>query len=140
MRRNKGFTLIELTIVVAVIGILAAIAMPAYTKWVMKGKRAEGRTALLDLLQQQERYMTQHNAYLAFSAGQSGVPFKTFSGSSATNASYLLAAQACSGTTIAECVQLTAVPQRPDPDVDTISITSTGQKTCTGTSQADCWR
>lgn len=140
MRRNKGFTLIELLIVVTVIGILSAIAMPAYTQWVIKGKRAEGRAALLDLMMQQERYMTQHNTYLAFSAGQSGVPFKTYSGSSATNPAYLLSAQACASATIAECVQLNAVPQRPDPAVDTISLTSTGQKSCAGTSQSECWR
>ncbi|RZM02652.1 MAG: type IV pilin protein, partial [Variovorax sp.] len=67
-RRQAGFTLIELMIVVAIVGILATIAYPSYRESVLKGRRAEARTALLELMQQQERYMTQRGAYLNFIA------------------------------------------------------------------------
>ena len=63
---NAGFTLIELMITVAIVGILASIAYPAYTSSILKGKRAEGRAAVTELMQQQERYMTQRNTYLAY--------------------------------------------------------------------------
>ena len=58
-KRATGFTLVELMIVVAIVGILAAIAYPSYVDSVRKGKRADGRAALTSLLQQQERYFTQ---------------------------------------------------------------------------------
>ena len=65
-RRQSGFTLIEVMIVTAVVALLAALAYPSYTDSVRKGRRAEGRTALLELMQQQERFMTQRNTYASW--------------------------------------------------------------------------
>ncbi len=157
-KMQRGFTLIELMIVVAVIGILASVAYPAYTSSIIKGKRAEGRAALAELLQQQERYMTQRNCYLGFTTTAAGVatpsspgsacggvtptavPFKVFSGENITNAAYILSATACASTTIAECVMVQAAPVRSDTEAGTLQILSTGQKTCTGTKPAVCWK
>jgi type IV pilus assembly protein PilE len=141
-RQQSGFTLVELMIVVAIIGILGAIAYPAYTNSVLKGRRAQGRTALTELLQQQERYMTQNNTYVAFAVNATGVPFKTFSGDNQATAAYQLSATAC-GSGINECVQVTATPVIADPEVTTLSMTSTGAKSCTGTAASTnfklCW-
>jgi type IV pilus assembly protein PilE len=60
---RRGFTLIELMIAVAVIGILAAIAYPSYTQHVLKSRRAEAKAALLDLAARQERYFSINNRY-----------------------------------------------------------------------------
>ena len=60
---NKGFTLIELMIVVAIIGILAAIALPAYQDSVRKGKRADGKASLTALANTLERCYTQYGSY-----------------------------------------------------------------------------
>jgi type IV pilus assembly protein PilE len=60
---RRGFTLIELMIAVAVIGILAAIAYPSYTQHVRKSRRAEAKAALLDLAARQERYFSINNRY-----------------------------------------------------------------------------
>jgi type IV pilus assembly protein PilE len=141
--RQAGFTLIELMITVAIVGILAAIAFPSYQDSVRKGKRAEGRTALLDFLQQQERYLSQTGAYLAVAAGATGVPFKTFSGDSAASPAYKLGAEACPGTptpTLRECVRVFAEPQFADADGGTLRIQSTGTRDCTGAKPALCWR
>ena len=144
--------------VVAIIGIIASIAYPAYTESILKGRRAQARTALMELLQQQERYMTQNNCYLAFttttgfstsadlSCGTTptNVPFKFYAGENTANATYILSAAACSASlSLNECVLLTATPLRPDSDVGNLIISSNGNKSCSGpartTNPSKCW-
>ena len=161
---QQGFTLIELMIVVAIVAIIASLAYPAYTDSILKGKRAEGRTALTELMQQQERYMTQRNCYLGFTSNGSvdgtptapspsaacggttasfaalNFPFKTFSGSQAGSSAYLLSAEACPTISIQECVRVLATPTGSDPAANVMRMTSTGIKDCTGTKPTLCWK
>jgi type IV pilus assembly protein PilE len=65
MKKIRGFTLIELMIVVAVIGLLAAVALPNYSNYVMKSRRSSAQTALLDLASREERYYTANNTYVS---------------------------------------------------------------------------
>lgn len=64
-RHAAGFTLIELMIAVAIIGILVKLAYPAYTQSVLKSHRAEAKTALLDLASREERYFSTTNTFTA---------------------------------------------------------------------------
>lgn len=164
--KMRGFTLIELMITVAIVGILGAIAYPSYKSSVLKGKRAQGKTAIAELLQQQERYATQRNCYLGFTtdattgiatatapspasacggATATAVPFKTFSGDSLASAAYTLSASVCPVTgggtlSIAECVMVSATPRAPDPEFANLQMTTTGVKSCTGTKPTECWK
>lgn len=61
--KQAGFTLIEVMIVVAVVGILAAIAYPSYQEQVRQTRRAEVTTVLLENAQLLERHFTRHGAY-----------------------------------------------------------------------------
>ena len=163
---NRGFTLVELMIVIAIVGVLASIAYPSYSGYILKGRRAQGRTAISELLQQQERYLTQSNCYLGFTTVAAtgaatptapfpatacggvtalSVPFKTLSADSVTNSAYTLSADTCpdgSGgkLSIADCVRVIATPTKPDPVADVLRMTSTGTKDCTGTNTTVCWK
>lgn len=140
-RASRGFTLLELMIVIAVLGVLGAIAYPNYQEYARKGRRAEARAALQELLQQQERYMTQFNTYREFSLGAQNVPFTT-KVQSGNRDVYTLKAEAC-GTSerqgIRSCVKLTAHPLVADAKAGDLTLTSQKEKDCTGTDKRTCW-
>jgi type IV pilus assembly protein PilA len=68
MHDHKGFTLIELMIVVAIIGILAAVAIPNFLKYQAKSKQSEARVLLSGLYTSQVAYFAEQNAYGAWDA------------------------------------------------------------------------
>lgn len=63
IKKSAGFTLIELMITVAIVGILAAIALPSYNQYIARGKRAEARAAILQAEGWLERFYTENNRY-----------------------------------------------------------------------------
>lgn len=149
-----GFMLMELLVAISLLAILAGIAYPSYGDAVRKARRAEGRSALMQLMQQQERFYSQHNRYAEFSSstvaaqGAVGVRFKWFSGDSAKTSVYELSAKACDDSTLADCVLLIARPGTDkvkrgfeDPECGALTLTSTGVKGSSGThgTHGHCW-
>ncbi|HEY6774690.1 MAG TPA: type IV pilin protein [Oxalicibacterium sp.] len=143
--KMQGFTAVELMVVLIVMAILAAIAFPSYQESVLKTKRVEGRAALMRLMQQQERYYSQHASYLAFSVASNDEAqgFRWYSGDNPQTSLYEISAQACEDKDIRDCVKLRAVPgtqnvnrNYSDLACGTLVLTSEGNKSA----DADhCW-
>ena len=127
---SAGFSLIEVMITVAIVGILAAVAYPSYVGQIEKGRRAECRGGLLKTMQQQERYFTQLNTYAAFSAGATTAPVSSFSGESLARSACTIAATQCGTQALTACVELVGTPVRPDTSITALFYNSQNSKQC----------
>ena len=143
--RSGGFTLIEVMIVVVIVGILVAVALPGYQNSMQKGRRADAKAALLDVAGRQEQYMLDRGTYtdnmedLGFGAD----PMESDEGHYTIDAT-----GDCdtTGTTtdLGRCYELTATPQAGSPQIDDARCTSfiiysNGLKTGTGSDIEGCW-
>ncbi|QQQ03849.1 type IV pilin protein [Lysobacter enzymogenes] len=137
-RGQAGFTLIELMIAVAIVGILAAIAYPAYDDSVRKGRRAQAKADLVELAQRAERFYTLNNTYAGF---WGSVPSGDKRSPRTGNAFYLL--ERSSGDTDANAFTLSATPtgaQVADSGCGTLSINQAGVRSISGSMEpARCW-
>ena len=135
-KRSAGFTLIELMIVVAVIALLAAIALPSYQDSVRKSRRADAKAALVQLAQFMERNFSLAQRYDLDSAGNAiALPFTESPVDSGTKF-YDLKLTAVGLSTFT----LTATPkngQAADVCMD-LTIDNAGSKG-TSSTRTDCW-
>ncbi|RZF80662.1 type IV pilin protein [Pseudoalteromonas sp. CO325X] len=133
MKHVKGFTLIELMIAVAIVGILAAIAYPSYQQFVISSGRSEAMTALLDAASKQEQFFADNRQYTA-SMADLGLSNSTesdlYSLSATVNAqSFIITATPASGVAL------------EDGECTSFTINEVGVKGSTGSADTDtCWK
>lgn len=161
-RYDNGFTLIELMITVVIIGILAAIAYPAYTKYVLQSRRSDAITALSQISNNLEKFYSQCSAYTSDITTSGGVNCSTpaagpgtlglgSAGNQSPNNYYTLTVQTSSGAPTGVpsggyLITATAVAsglQYSDTDCRTLMLSSTGAKSATNSSggaSTVCWQ
>jgi type IV pilus assembly protein PilE len=153
---SRGFTLVELMIVVVIVAILASIAIPAYNAQIRKSRRTEAKTALLDLAGREERYFnanTGTNAYtnapalLGYAATMPAMlNYPVGSGYYTVTVTPAAAAPAATPPSPAGFV-IVATPvgdQANDLQCQSFTVTSTGAQTASSPTDAnastDCWK
>ena len=135
--RSQGFSLIELMIAVVIVGILAAIAIPMYSDYVTRSRRADGQATLMQVAQELERCYTQFSKYNdnSCSVVNGGVVSET-----SDQGFYVISA---SGGALTESnFTLIATPQNEqanDTDCKTLTLTHLGEQSATGDDPDSCW-
>ena len=133
LEKSFGFTLIELLIAVAIIGVLATVALPAWNDQVLKSRRADARNALLLAQIEQEKYRANN---LSYAASMSDIGLASYTSTSRDY--YWLKVENASATTFV----ISATPtdnQANDTDCGTFAISETGPHNTNPYAGASCW-
>jgi type IV pilus assembly protein PilE len=144
-KRNRiaGFSLLELVIALAVVAVLAAIAYPSYSQSIINGRRADGKTALVNLGNRMEQYYAQNNTFASATIASSPST-DVLSAAASEQGYYTLTIPPATLTANSYTIQATrAGVQTADTHCGNLTLTSAGVKgivnNASGYTVADCW-
>lgn len=127
-KNNRGFTLIELMIAVAIVGVLTAIAYPSYQNYLVKGSRANAKAFLMDVAGRQQQFLLDNRSYAGTIAALSVTEPKEFT------PYYTVAIVASAGPPPSFTVTATPKAGTRQAKDGTLTINNKGEKT-----PADKW-
>ncbi len=124
--RSQGFTLIELMVAVAVVGILAGLAWPSYRNYVMRANRSAAQQFMLDIANREEQYMLDARSY---ATGSTALTSLNLTVPTAVSPNYTLSVAAVTGPPVGYLITATAIGnQLTDGN---LTLSSAGTKTPT---------
>lgn len=135
---TSGFTLAELMIVVAIVAILAAIAIPSYNRYVLRANRSAAEDVMMSMASAQERFMIDSRQY---TTANSDLGYGTLPDTVSPN--YGIAMTTSVGPPPGFTITATPVAgsnQANDTDCNVLTLDSNGNKSANGTSTARCWK
>lgn len=143
MKNQKlaGFTLIELMVTVAIIGVLAAIAYPSYMAHVLKSYRATAKACMLEHVSYMERFYATNFAYNKTSAGTAiSIPALNCKTDSKLNTRYTITVDTLASKTFRVVATPIGVQLAKDTECGTLTVNQTGQRTASGRGGLNaCW-
>lgn len=137
--RSSGFTLIEILIVVAILGILVAIALPTYQTSVLRTHRTEAKSTLLQTVSFQESFYSANNTY---STNANPLSNPVQASVTSENGYFVVTVATCVGGAITNCFLATATAQGKQTDDSCVNLTidSFGNRGSSAGVAADCWK
>jgi len=133
-KQTRGFTLIELMIVVAIIAIIFSFAWPSYQEHVRKSRRAEGTVHLLELADRMERFYSDQGTYAGATLGPDEADVYV---AVSENGYYNLAITVQDNVSFTVTAAPTTKGNQNDDTCGTFTLTSTGQTSANG---SKCWK
>lgn len=143
--RQSGFTLVELMVVVVIVAILASIAYPSYTQYVIRTRRTDAQSIMLQIAALEEKYYTQCSAYTATVPTGTVASCNGLGMAPGSISTYYTFTVALSAVALTPPYTITAAPvggttQASDP-CGSLTLDAVGTKNATGGAPlTDCWR
>ena len=131
-QKSNGFSLIELLITVAIVGILAGVAYPSYTDYVTRSNRSEAQRELMRFANLQEQVFVDSRSY---AADMKGLGFSTVS-IDTDSGNYTISVSAQTATTFTLTATAKLSQNTNDTDCTTLTINELGTK---GGESVTCW-
>jgi type IV pilus assembly protein PilE len=136
---RSGFTLLEILITLAILGIIAAVALPSFQESTLRARRAEAKTALLETASDQERFYSANSSYStnAMPLANPAQELRT-----SRDGFYQISVAACGTGTIANCFVATATPlgDQANDECTSLTLSDTGVRGATGSTIEECWQ